>query len=116
MPSRARWMVWGMIWGLLIGLAAETPFIGNLRAEPLDQTRSSVVDCIAYQAQPVAGALVVDETTAVEACEAAIRALAGQLAGDGLPPGAAHGRAEDFAREAYREHERNLPPCPLPSV
>lgn len=89
---------------------------GAALAEPLDQSKNSVVDCIAYQAQRVEGALVVEETTAVEACEAAIRELAGQLAGDGLPPGAAHGRAEDFAREAYREYERNLPPCPLPSV
>ena len=89
---------------------------GAALAEPLDQSENSVVDCIAYQAQRVGGALVIEETTAVEACEAAIRELAGQLAGDGLPPGAAHDRAEDFAREAYRAYERNLPPCPLPSV
>ena len=88
----------------------------RLLAEPLDRSKNSVADCIAYQAQPVAGALVIDETTAVEACEAAIRELAQRLAGDGLPPGAARGRAEDFAREAYREYERNLPPCPPPSV
>ena len=102
--------------GMLAAVSLLAGVSGAALAEPLDRSKNSVVDCITYQAQPVAGALVVDETTAVEACEAAIRALAGQLAGDGLPPGAAHGRAEDFAREAYREHERNLPPCPLPSV
>jgi len=89
---------------------------GAALAEPLDRSENAVADCIAYQAQRVGGALVIEETTAVEACEAAIRELAGRLADDGLPPGAARGRAEDFAREAYREYERSLPPCPPPSV
>ena len=102
--------------GALAALSLLAGAGGAVLAEPLDRSKNAVADCIAYQAQPVAGALVIDETTAVEACEAAIRELAGRLAGDGLPPGAAHGRAEDFAREAYQEYERNLPPCPLPSV